>query len=103
MSLEGIIEVGWKLRDLRGGPVFQESTFLEYSRSSPGALVRSDLAAGSSTSDDEFLNNGTELEGDVSPEALTLMPLLLVSICHESTEAVKSNELCQCTNFTVGE
>ena len=80
------MDVGRKFRDLKDVPAFQDSTFLEYSRSSPGALILSGPAAGLRTSDDAFLNNGAELDGDVSPDALLmpawLRPLLLISICH---------------------
>jgi hypothetical protein len=80
------MDVGRKFRDLSGVPGLQVSTFLEYSRGSPGALNLSGPAAALSTSDDGFLNSGAELDGDVSPDALAmpawLRPLLLVSICH---------------------
>lgn len=46
------------------------STFLDESRSSPGALFLSELAAGLKTSDEWFLNSGAEFDGDVSPDAL---------------------------------
>lgn len=46
------------------------STFLDESRSSPGALFLSELTAGLKTSDEWFLNSGAEFDGDVSPDAL---------------------------------
>lgn len=86
MFLEGALEVGRKFRVLDGAPAFQDSTFLEYSRSSPGARILSDAAAGLRTSEDDFLNNGAEPDGDVSPGALLmpdwLGPLLAISICN---------------------
>ena len=72
MSLEGAIAVGRKFRGFKEVPVFQDSTFLEYSRNSPGALNLSEPAMELRTSDDEFLNNGVEPDGDVSPDALPM-------------------------------
>lgn len=72
MSLEGVIAVDFRFRDLKGVPAFQDSTFLEYSRSSPGALILSGPTAELRTSEDAFLNNGAELDGDVSPDALPM-------------------------------
>jgi hypothetical protein len=72
MSLEDEKIAGRKFRDLKEVPAFQDSTFLEYSRSSPGALILSGAVAELRTSDDEFLNNGAEPDGDVSPDALAM-------------------------------
>jgi hypothetical protein len=80
MSLEDANGVDRKFRGLKEGPAFQDSTFLEYSRSSPGALTMSGPAARLRTSDDEFFNSGAELDGEISPDALAmpawLRPLL---------------------------
>lgn len=70
MSLEDANATGRNVRNLTFVPAFQVSTFLEYSRGSPGALILSEAFATFKTSEDEFLNRGAELEGDVSPEAL---------------------------------
>jgi hypothetical protein len=83
MSLERAKGFDRKLRDLKEAPAFHVSAFLEYSRSS---LFLSAPAAEVRSSDDEFLYNGAEPDGDVSPDALAipawLSPLLAVSICH---------------------
>jgi hypothetical protein len=65
------MDVVRKFRDLIGVPAFRESALFEVFRSSPGALILSP-DAGFSTSEDAFLNNGAEVEGDVSPDALLL-------------------------------
>jgi hypothetical protein len=86
MSLVFAMVLGRNFRSLKGVPAFQLSTFLEDSRSSPGALFLSEWAAGLSNSDDGFLNSGAEFDGEVSPDALLtpawLSPLPFVSICH---------------------
>jgi hypothetical protein len=64
------MDVVRKFRDFNGVPAFQESALFEVLRSSPGALILSEPDAGLSTSEDAFLNNGAEVEGDVSPDAL---------------------------------
>ena len=70
MSLEDAKVAGRNFRNLRFVSAFKVSTFLEYSRGSPGALILSEAFAAFKTSEDEFLNRGAELEGDVSPDAL---------------------------------
>ena len=83
MSLGSVAVLGRNFRDLKGVPAFHVSTFLDESRSSPGALFLSEVAAGLKTSDDGFLNSGAEFDGEVSPDALLwLSPLPVVSICH---------------------
>jgi hypothetical protein len=86
MSLVISMVWGRNGRGLNGVPAFQLSTFFDDSRSSPGALFLSELAAGLRISEDGFLNSGAEFDGEVSPDALLtpawLSPLPLVSICH---------------------
>jgi len=80
------MDVVRKFRDLKGVPAFQDSALLGLLCSSPGALILSEAIAEFSTSEDAFLNNGAEVDGDVSPDALLLsawlIPLPFVSICH---------------------
>lgn len=73
MSPDGPKEPGRrKLLGLEAVLLVQDSTFLEYSRSSPGALILSRLDAGLRISEDVVLNKGAEFDGDVSPEALPM-------------------------------
>jgi hypothetical protein len=77
MPLVFVVVLGRNFRVLSG---------VDDSRSSPGALFLSELAAGLRTSEDGFLNSGAEFDGEVSPDALLrpawLSPLPVVSICH---------------------
>jgi hypothetical protein len=57
---------------LKEVPAFHDSTFFEYSRSSPGALILSGPVPALRTSEDEFLNMGAEFDGEVSPDALAM-------------------------------
>jgi hypothetical protein len=66
------MEVVRKFRDLKGEPAFQDSIFLDVSRSSPGALVLSGPVVESRHSEDVFLNKGAEVDGEVSPDALPM-------------------------------
>ena len=86
MPLVFVVVLGRNFRGLNGVPAFKMSTVLDDSRSSPGALFLSELAAGLRTSEEGFLNSGAEFDGEVSPDALLklawLSPLPSVSICH---------------------